>query len=184
MNSKVLSISNWRIAGNSHTLLQEIALASLLPILLAVFPHSVLAVDGADGLASTGNVVLDDFPAWTTILSRDVNLAAGNHQCVAMASTNAVNPGGNDDEQLYDFVVSRNNSNPSSPGASKRTIDLADVGGQADPNVWPVATNIFESVPAGNHKFRFLGREREAGNRNMTVNHSALSVVCFQGAPL
>ncbi|MGH8488039.1 MAG: hypothetical protein ACREXS_03990 [Gammaproteobacteria bacterium] len=184
MNSKVLSISNWRTGGNSHTLLKEVALASLLPISLAVFSHPALAVDGADGIASTSNVKLDDFPAWTIILQRDVNLAAGNHQCVAMASTDALNPDRDDDSQLYDFVLSRDNSNPGSPGASERTIDLADTSG-TDPDVWPVATNIFfENVPAGNHTFYFLGREQEAVNNDMTVHDSTLSVVCFQGPRL
>jgi hypothetical protein len=141
------------------------------------------------GSSSSGDVTLNDANNWEIIRSATVNIPAGDlssHGCVATASADMNHGGPEGVESQYRFVLSRNNTNPTTNGGSERIVELVNNASVNDPNSKPVATTQhFTGVTndnglngTGTHTFYFLGRKVEAGDSDSTVEDASLSVIC------
>ena len=139
----------------------------------------------AFGADRTSNFTISSSANWQTILTIVIpaSFTSGHgHACQAVASLDAVNPGGNASDQTYRFTITRNNENPFvNASGVERTIEVRDQGGVNDPNVWPVSTNsVFGFSPGVIQTIRLLGR-KATGAPNLVVDDAHLSIICVGG---
>jgi hypothetical protein len=157
---------------------------------LLVFSNSSLANSFVVGHSSNGDVILNSADNWIVLRSATVNIPGADvavHGCVATASADMQNVGGGEAENQYRFVLSRNNTNPTTNGGSERLLELVDNSGNDDPDSKPVSTTLhFTGLTndngasgAGAHTFYFLGRKVQAGDADAAVLDASLSVMCI-----
>lgn len=155
-------------------------IAGLLFTTLAAIP-TTHAAPFATGTSTTTNFIINSSVNWQTIRSIFVPSSTTIRRCQAVASLDAINPGGTQSDQQYIFTLSLDNSNPFvNANGAERTIEVRDNGGTDDPNFWPVSTNQFFSLPANaTHTIRLLGRKVLSSNLNLTVDDASLSIICI-----
>ena len=162
---------------------------SVIVVCLLVLPGAVLANNFVVGSSSNGNVTLDSANNWIVVRSATVNIPGGDgavHGCVATASADMESGGAVGVENQYRFVLSRNNTNPTTNGGSERLLELVDNDGADHPDFKPVSTTVTSTGltndnganGTGAHTFYFLGRKVEAGDANADVLDASLSVMC------
>jgi hypothetical protein len=165
-----------------------------MKVCLLLLPAFALANNFVVGSSHNGNVTLNSADNWRVIRSVTVNIPAGDaeaHGCVATASADMDFAGAANEEYQYRFVLTRNNTNPTTNGGSERLLELVDNDlpgdGPNDPDSKPVSTTLtFPGLRnnngangTGSHTFYFLGRKVQAGDANADVLDASLSVMCI-----
>jgi hypothetical protein len=123
--------------------------------------------------------------AWSTYLSVPISIPStesARHDCIATAGADVQNPGGQREDQQYQFAITLDNVAPSgiTETATLRTLELRDNSSIDDPNFVPVATTApFSGLTSGAHTFRFVARKQNAANRNAQIHRMAISVICI-----
>jgi len=118
---------------------------SLTMVSLFAFSGPSLANSWVSGHSSKSNVTLNSADNWTVIRSAAVLipfLDGAPHGCVKTASADVATPVGAGGHYL--FVLSRNNANPFTDGASERFMELVDHTDVNDPNAMPVSMVLVE----------------------------------------
>ena len=162
---------------------KHLLLSSALLFWPALLPQPVLAHNPVLGQSTSANIVLDRFILWTIIRQVNINVPAGGptHNCAAIASADVRNPGGDgtNQNQRYRFGIALDLANVPSP-QTLRLIEMRNQTGVNDPDRWPVSTNRTFAVGPGNHTFYFVGGPAvdDGSNPNLTVDSSALTVIC------
>ncbi len=153
----------------------------ILPVALIPFESSAeeARVDGKGNAADVVVTTVGGASAnWNTLVSVEILIPANQiWHCVATASAEALNPGGLDNR--YRFTLTRNDTSPVVGAGCERTIDVDDNAGVDDATNYVVGTTCpFLNVFAGTHTIRLLATKVTAGDANMIVDDSSLTVVC------
>jgi hypothetical protein len=170
-----------RDRGPAH----KLTAGGVLLAALAIVSGTAQAGPFAFGSDRTSGFVISSSVNWQTILTVAIpsGFTSGHgHACQAVASLDAVNPGGNATTQYYFFTITQNNANPFlNANGVERTVEMRNQGGVNDPDFWPVSTNsVFGFAPGVTQVIRLLGR-KATGAPNLTVDDAHLSIICVGG---
>jgi hypothetical protein len=157
-------------------------LAALLPVSMAFSAPGALAADAANGSFTTSDITVSAVdPVFQQLRSVSFNLTQVS-RCVAVASANPVNPISGDNRR-YTFGLAldldSNTGLPNPERASKHEVEFDDALGEDQQNVETVSSTFAWRVPAGPHTIRWMASKSTAGNPNLRVASSQLSVMCF-----
>ena len=108
-------------------------IAGLLFTTLAAIP-TTHAAPFATGTSTTTNFIINSSVNWQTIRSIFVPSSTTIRRCQAVASLDAINPGGTQSDQQYIFTLSLDNSNPFvNANGAERTIEVEITAGPMIP---------------------------------------------------
>jgi hypothetical protein len=164
----------------------------MLPIWLALIPLEVSAQGPAlvAGDSTRANVLVDtvgsDVVAWNTLLSVVIFIPDSRPwRCAATASaeTNQPAPPGSVDNQ-YRFTLTLDDTSPAVDGilngGCQRTLDIDHHVGLDPTNNYVIGTTCPFTVRAGFHIIRWLATKVAAGDEDLTVLDSSVTVVCSE----
>ena len=165
----------------ARRIVRPLGLASGLLAVLMVASGPAEAGSFAFGADRTSNITISSTANWTTILTINIPTSftsTHGHACQAVASLDALNPGGDASTQDYIFTITLNNANPfTNASGVERRIELRDQSGTNDPGRWPVSTNSVFGLTAGvTSTIRLLGRV--VAGPPLTVDDAHLSIIC------
>lgn len=156
-------------------------LLALLTALLTFISLKVSATESVvQGNQTNANVVVNNATAWFTLSSSTVVVPAGQiWHCVANGSAEGQNPGLDNVNMRYRFVLTLDNAAPAVDGACERSLQFDDNPIVSNTNLEDVnSTCTFKNIAAGPHTFRWLARKYDASKPNLTVVDNSHSVVC------
>ncbi len=154
----------------------------VLPLAVALAAIKVSATEVSVAGTSTTTIDTITGTAPDTLVSKTVFIPnTGTNDvwdCAVTASADTLNPL-NGDNNLYIFGLNVD-ANNSTVAGSDRAIDYDNLNTNQETNRQPVSsTYIFGSLSANaNHTFYWSARKFDAGDADLTVGSSSMTIVC------
>jgi hypothetical protein len=155
---------------------------SLLLLSLAVMPSAALAVEPViDGAKATGDVLVEAFTTWRSLLSTQVVIPAGSVFHCEVTCTSEVNvPNDLNSDNQYFYAAFNNNlaNNPTIGDGCVRQFDTAQGDSIDEIDDLAVASTCFIPGLSGTQTFYCLGRKVEAADLDLTIDSTSMHVIC------
>lgn len=145
-----------------------------------VFTSAPQHAGGVDGSSTDGNTTITSDTTWSSLTSVSVNFGTQthNHQCVAVASADVVNPFSGGAHNAYRFDIALDTFTNDTDTGTGRTLDFINsADGQSTQTV--TTTRTFFNIPNGTHTIRLLAR-KFTGAPNATASDASMSVICLK----
>ncbi len=131
---------------------------------------------GGDGTSVTTDDIISTTTPDVLVGVTTTNLSVNHpHICIVTASAGAVHLG----DGTYTFGLSQDEI-LSTVAASDRIIELFDNAGINDDSYEEVSTTYAFTGVSGEHTFYFSARKRNAGDGDILVSASSITVVCMK----
>lgn len=161
----------------------------VLMFVMALFPAASFADNRAGGEGTTANItlstVVDEATDIWQILEQESLTTTTTSRCIVVACSDVDNPSGFTVDNVYNFVISINDTSPGLNTSSERSLEMTDDPDQNDPVSSPVcSTRFLSAVSAGTHDIYWLGAKASAADTNTTVLDTSMTIGCFNGSEL
>lgn len=135
---------------------------------------------GENGGGTVTNFNIYSNTVWSQLLTVNVDFKTQthNHQCVAIASADVINPYTGNPHNAYRFDIALDSGTTGDDTISGRTLDF--VNSTTGSSVQTVTTNrAFFEIPNGVHTVYFLAK-KFTGSPTAVVSDSSMSVICMK----
>lgn len=176
----------------------NIVLSTLVLVLLGLYASAAQAAadppvkafqantdhNGGRGTNSTEKISVTHGNKWTLIQKLSVDLSGThNHECAVTANSRAYNEPGNTEDNKYEFVLTLDDSNPSTNLATTRTIDFDNGRVFYDHDDTAVTSSALYHATNEPHTFYWFARKLSDDANppsHMTIENSTLWAVCVK----